>query len=718
MSHATLIDTTKCIGCRSCQVTCKQWNGNAGEKTEVHAGLGVQNPVTLSARTFALVTSTEIADEAAPGGVRWVFTKRQCMHCEDPACASACPVTALHKGADGKVTYDESKCIGCRYCMWACPFGAPTAEWDSLAPRIRKCTMCADRDGDPRLTDRNGQPLADEDRRRSAAAHAVPACVKQCPAGCLEYGERTALLAKAKERIARDPGRYHAHVYGEREAGGTNMLYLSAVPPQEIGLPTVGTESYAARSKVALGAVPPAVVGVGAALGAVYALGQRRAAVAHAEGGHGAADAHPHVEFAPLPSPMKTPANMILGGVMAFGLLSFLARFVLGLGKSTNLSDTWAWGLWIMFDLTWIAVAAGAFATAGLIYVFRRKDLYGLGRSAVLMGLLSYSFVTVTLLADLGVPWHAWQIGVQAPEHSAMFEVSWCIGLYVTILSYEFMPVPLDHFRMTTAMAIWKRWAPAWVVFAVSLFVWVMSRNLAYTAAALVVFALLAWAFRTREGEKPVPVMLAIAAVTFSTMHQSSLGSLFLLMPDKLSHLWWSPVMSILFFLSSVAAGTALMVVVEFWIAKGFDRAVRIRDAAAMGQIAFWALAVYEGARLADLLVRGQLRAGQPGAGILALELLLGGLVPLVLLGSARLRQHPAALLTGAALATGGVVLNRVSVVALGMSLKGPMPQIAAVSYSPSVVEWGISAGLIAATIFLFAWCVRVLPILPKDEAR
>ena len=157
MSNATLIDTTKCIGCRSCQVTCKQWNGNAGEKTALQPSLGLQNPVTLSSKTFAIVTSHEIADDRAPGGLRWVFTKRQCMHCDEPACASACPVTALHKEKDGAVTYDESKCIGCRYCMWACPFGVPTAEWDSLAPKIRKCTMCADRAADS-PPDRGGYP--------------------------------------------------------------------------------------------------------------------------------------------------------------------------------------------------------------------------------------------------------------------------------------------------------------------------------------------------------------------------------------------------------------------------------------------------------------------------------------------------------------------------------------------------------------------------------
>ena len=116
-----------------------------------------------------------------------------------------------------------------------------------------------------------------------------------------------------------------------------------------------------------------------------------------------------------------------------------------GVRRSTNLSDTYAWGLWIVFDLVWIAIAAGAFATPGIIYVFQRKDLYAMGRSAVLMGLLSYSFVTVTLIADLGLPWHFYQIGLQAPEHSAMFEVSWCVGLYVSVLLLEFLPVPLQY---------------------------------------------------------------------------------------------------------------------------------------------------------------------------------------------------------------------------------------------------------------------------------
>jgi len=716
MSKATLIDMTKCIGCRSCQVTCKQWNDLPAETTRLQPGLGLQNPRKLSASTFTVVQSHEVDDAAAPGGLKYVFAKRQCMHCDEPACASACPVTAMHKTAEGAVVYDDAKCIGCRYCMWACPFGVPTAEWDSLAPKIRKCTLCHDRLSQPPPAERNGQALSDEDRKRFAAAHAVPACVKQCPAGALQYGDREELLREARARMAGSPGKYVDHVYGEKEAGGTGMLYLSPVPFPELGFPDVGTRSYPAPSKVALGAVPPAVLGVGLALGGAYAVSKRKLEVEKAEASAPKHDHHP--EFEPLRKELWTPANLVLAALMAFGGVSFLARFALGLGRATNLSDTYAWGLWIVFDLVWIAVAAGAFATAGLIYVFQRRDLYSIGRSAVLMGLLSYSFVTVTLLADLGLPWHFYQLGLQAPEHSAMFEVSWCVGLYVTVLLAEFLPVPFERWGMTKALAAWKKYAPLYVVFALGLFVYLLSRNVACAGAALAVFGFLAWAFRTKDGQKPEPIMLAIAAVTLSTMHQSSLGSLFLLMPDKLARQWWSPAMPVSFFLSSIAAGVALVILVEIWIAKAWKRELRVAQLAALGKVAFWSLLVFEAFRLGDLAARGQLGSAfaGPKAGLFAAELVLGGLLPLALLAGDKARRSPCLLALGAALSCGGVVFNRVNVVMLAMNLKGIAPAYEPQAYSPSVFEWGISVGLIAATIFLFGLGARLMPVLPKEE--
>jgi formate dehydrogenase iron-sulfur subunit len=653
--------------------------------------------------------------------VNFAFTMRRCLHCLEPACVSACPTTALKRQEDGPVTYDQDPCIGCRYCIWACPWGVPTAEWDSHAPKIQKCTHCADRAEQPAAVSRNGGPLTDAEKELHKEKMVVPACVKACPADALVYGEREEMLAEAHKRMARRPGKYVDHIYGEHEAGGTSVLYLSAVPFAKLGFPDIPKQSYPGFSKLALKVVPPAVMALGALLGTSFAFMKRRSfmmegAGAGAVAGGAIGDDHDHHPvFERLQAKLATPFNLLLLALMAFGAASLVMRFVLGLGGSTHLSDTFPWGLWIVFDLVWIAVAAGAFAAAGFIYVFQRKDLYSLGRAAVLMGLLSYSFVTVTLVADLGLPWHAYQLALNAPEHSAMFEVSWCVGMYVTILFFEFLPVVFERFGMKRAMQLWRSWSGAWVVIAVSLFVYMLSRNPIYTAITAAIFAVLAWSFRAR-GEKFEPVILAIAAVTLSTMHQSSLGSLFLLMPDQLAPQWWSPVMPVSFLLSSIAAGTALVVLIEMWIAKGWRRALDMKQLAAMGQITFWSLLVYLAFRLGDMALRDQLASaftGRLGA-LFLLEIVAGGIVPLLLLASSVARARPALLFTGTLLAMLGVVLNRTNVVLLAMNLKGPMPWNTPDKYSPSVFEWGISIGLIAATIFLFGLGARILPLLPK----
>ncbi len=718
---ATLIDITKCIGCRACQVACKQWNDREGEQTELDFNLGFQNPATLSAKTLTLITFHELPDEKAQGGLHYLFTMRRCLHCLEPACASACPTTALERQPDGPVTYAADQCIGCRYCIWACPWGVPTAEWDSLAPKIQKCTHCADRASQPPPLAFNGQALTDQESQQYREQIVTPACVKACPANCLQFGTREDMLHEAHNRISAQPEKYVDHIYGEKEAGGTSVLYLSSVSFDKLGFPDVGTKAYPAFSKMALHAVPPAVIAVGALLASVFSFLKRRTfAMASAPSAAPPTEDHDrHVEFESLQHKLLTPFNWILLALMAFGAISLLARFALGLGGSTHLSNTYAWGLWIVFDLVWIAVAAGAFATAGIIYVFQRKDLYSMGRSAVLMGLLSYSFVTVTLVADLGLPWHFYQLGLQAPEQSAMFEVSWCVGLYVTILLIEFLPVPFERWGLQKPMDIWKRWSGAYVAFAITLFVYLLSRSLVYAALAAAVFSFLAWSFRA-WGKKGEPIMLAIAAVTLSTMHQSSLGSLFLLMPDKLAPQWWSPVMPISFFLSSIAAGTALVIVVEMWMAKAWKRQLRMTQLAAMGNITFWSLLIYIVFRLGDMVVRGKFGSAFSGGlgSLFAIELFLGGILPLILLAQPRLRAKPTVLFLGALLAVLGVVFNRINVVIWAMSLKGAMPQIAPETYSPSIFEWGISVGLIAATIFLFGLGARLMPLLPREQVE
>jgi formate dehydrogenase iron-sulfur subunit len=190
-------------------------------------------------------------------------------------------------------------------------------------------------------------------------------------------------------------------------------------------------------------------------------------------------------------------------------------------------------------------------------------------------------------------------------------------------------------------------------------------------------------------------------------------------MPDKLAPQWWSPVMPISFFLSSIAAGTALIILVEMWIARGWKRPLRITELCAMGRITFGSLLVYLAFRLGDMAIRGQFTHAFSGKfGLLfATEILLGGIVPLILLRLASKRSDARILFYGALLTALGIILNRVNVVIVAMTLKGAMPQLAPETYSPSLVEWGISIGLIAATIFLFGLGARLFPLLPKAQS-
>ena len=578
---------------------------------------------------------------AKPGGLDSAYVMQRCLHCLEPACVSACPTTALQRQSDGPVSYEVDQCIGCRYCMLACPWDVPTADWNTRAPKISKCTHCADRAVQPPAVAFNGQPLSDAAAKQFANTMAIPACVKACPADALRYGTRDEMLALAHKRIADRPDRYVNHIYGEKELGGTSVLYLSRVPFEKLGFPTYGEKPF------------PAFTSDGARRRASRRDGRRRAArrrvrvlpEAGSGGGRrirGIGASRATSNSSRSRAALLTPFNWVLLLLMAFGAVSFVTRFAMGLGGSTNLSDTYPWGLWILFDLVWIAVAAGAFAMAGVIYVFQRKDLYGLGRTAVLMGLLSYSFVMVTLLADLGLPWHSYQLALQAPEHSAMFEVSWCVGLYVTILLLEFLPVPFGALGIRAGRggaAAMERRLRGGGGDAVRLPD--VRATSSTPLATAVIFGALAWIFRARD-EKAEPIMLAIAAVTLSTMHQSSLGSLYLLMPNMLAPQWWSPVMPVSFFLSSIAAGTALVILIDMWIAKGWRRPLEITRLASVGQIAFWALLVYLVFRLGDMAIRNQLAGAFTGrlGMAFAAEILLGGVLPLVLLARKALRQR------------------------------------------------------------------------------
>lgn len=214
-SIAMLYDATTCIGCKACVAACTTANGLIPDTT-LSGGVW-QMPTDLNAQTKNIIL-------LARDGNRSSFVKRQCMHCVDPACVSGCPFKALTKGQYGVVEWEPSKCIGCRYCEISCPFDVPRFEWTKFNPKIVKCEFCNHR-------------LADGQQ---------PACTEVCPTGAVKFGSRANLLAEAKARIEASPGKYYQdRVYGEGDLGGTQVLYLSHLPFDRLGLPDVGTESRA-----------------------------------------------------------------------------------------------------------------------------------------------------------------------------------------------------------------------------------------------------------------------------------------------------------------------------------------------------------------------------------------------------------------------------------------------------------------------------------------
>lgn len=214
-SVGMLIDTTRCVGCLSCQRACSQANDLSPPRPTDLAEADRPPKMWLSAQVWTVVDYRAVKVPKAEQQV-WRTVKRQCMHCLDPACVSVCPVGALYKTAEGPVTYRSERCIGCRYCMLACPFDVPKFDWESGLPLIGKCTLCASR----------------------LAEGLKPACVAACPTGALKFGRRADLLREAKVRIKAMPGRYLEHIYGEHEVGGTSVLYLSDVPFEELGFRT------------------------------------------------------------------------------------------------------------------------------------------------------------------------------------------------------------------------------------------------------------------------------------------------------------------------------------------------------------------------------------------------------------------------------------------------------------------------------------------------
>lgn len=239
MTAGLLFDSTLCVGCGACSAACKEQNGL---------------PPSIEPVTTAY-TWTTVENH---GGA---FVRRLCMHCAEPTCVSVCPVGALRKTVEGPVVYDGGRCIGCRYCIMACPFGVPKYQWDRALPVVGKCVLCADRV-------RAGQGTA---------------CASVCPTGATRFGDRDALIAEARRRIAASPGRYVDHIYGLEEAGGTSVLMLAGVPFERLGMKTdLPRQPLPLLTWQVLSRIPDFVLLAGAFLFGLHWITRRRDEVARA----------------------------------------------------------------------------------------------------------------------------------------------------------------------------------------------------------------------------------------------------------------------------------------------------------------------------------------------------------------------------------------------------------------------------------------------------
>jgi formate dehydrogenase iron-sulfur subunit len=239
---ALLIDVSMCVGCNACQDACKKSN-NLPEGAEK----------LLSPTAFTALSEYD-----------GKFVRRLCQHCEVPTCVSVCPVGAFTKTAEGPVLYDAYKCIGCRYCMQACPFRVPRYEWKSTRPKVQKCIFCA-----PRL-------------QRGIQT----ACAEACPTGATKFGDRDELLAEAAKRISAEPGKYVPRIYGQQDVGGTSIFYVSDVPFEKLGFDThLSQTPMPGLTAIAMEKVPNVVTVGGVLMAGIWWITRRREDVERHEGG-------------------------------------------------------------------------------------------------------------------------------------------------------------------------------------------------------------------------------------------------------------------------------------------------------------------------------------------------------------------------------------------------------------------------------------------------
>lgn len=350
------------------------------------------------------------------------------------------------------------------------------------------------------------------------------------------------------------------------------------------------------------------------------------------------------------------------------GLYSTWLRFFKGLGASTNLSDSFPWGLWIGFDcLTGIMLASGGFTLMATVYVFNIDKFKTIARAALVTAFLGYLLEICAVLFDLGRPYRIWHPLIMWNPRSVMFLVGWCVMLYTGILALEFAPVVFERLRLEKPLRILRA----------------------------------------------VSTPIIIVGVVVAVIHQSALGSFYLIVPGKLHPLWYSPLLPLLFFVSSVAVGLGMTIFESSMSARHFNHAVDKSVIVALGRVMTVVLIAYGILRFEDLIQRGSIKyaltAGYESS-MFWVEIALGVLIPVALLMVRSIRENPVRLYIVSILVVGGFMMNRLNVAVTGME------HAAGFHYVPKWTEVSVTLMMVTIGIFLFTMVMKYLPIFHAEE--
>jgi Ni/Fe-hydrogenase subunit HybB-like protein len=358
----------------------------------------------------------------------------------------------------------------------------------------------------------------------------------------------------------------------------------------------------------------------------------------------------------------------VFGLIMVLGLYSTYVRYLKGLGAVSNMTDQFPWGFWIGFDcLCGVMLAAGGFCIVGAVYLFNVESLHSIVRPAVLTAFLGYVLFIVGLLFDLGRPWYIWHQLIYMNPHSVMFEVGMCVMTYTTVLFFEFLPNVFERFNLKTPIKWIKRIYP----------------------------------------------VLIVLGILLSTLHQSSLGSLYLIMPTKLHPFWYSPALPFFFFGSAVAVGLAMTIFESTQSAKALGRQLELSVLVTLGGALLVALWVNALLRFEDYWHRGllgQIIKPSYEAYFLWAELLMAFVIPITMLSFKKIRLSPNGLYWASVISLLGFITNRLNVSLIGFET------YVGHHYIPKWTEFSVTLMIIAMGFFLFAVAVKYLPIFPKEE--